>query len=191
MFMQDSVIQDIRTVLNEAITAIQTKNYSYLGELSMRLNHSITIFQNKEIAICPIVIYSLSKVFDKPQALQHNDFNKFRADVIKNLKFAAVSVLNNEKEYFAVLESTENMANDFSNKLKLYSDPLYKYARSVLARRAIEHGLSLNSAADIFDIPAWELSKQMGQSNIPEDYPAAPRFNKERFDLIRRVFNIR
>ena len=83
----------------------------------------------------------------------------------------------------------ESHIQKFSSKIKTYHVPLLTYARSVKAKHVVEHGLSVSQASKLFSVPEWSISKHMGKSGAHEKHYAAPKFNRERIKLARRLFN--
>jgi len=190
--MHDSIIKDIKNVLDTAYLAIKKKDYYTLEGLSNHLNHSITIHQLKEISACATTVYALSKIFDKQAYLTHQDFNAFRNDILTNLKFAAAAIKKGQtSEYLQAIKALNNRLEKFSGKLKIYHQPILNYARARKAKHAIEHGLSISQASKLFEVPEWDMSKHMGKSTAHEKHHALPKLNKQRIDLVKRLFNIR
>jgi len=188
--MHASVIKDVQNVLNTAYAAIKKKNYFALEGLSNRLNHSVAIYQKKDVSICAVAVFALSKIFDKEAYLQHSDFNKFRDEVLTNLMLASKLVSADTSKYLKTIRALETKIQQFSNKLKLYHEPLLSYARAKKASHAMEHGLSISQASKLFNVPEWGISKHMGKSAAHEKHYATSKFNKQRIELVRRLFKV-
>jgi len=184
--MHASIVKDIKDVLNTTYTAINKKNYFALEELSNRLNHSAAIHQSKEISICSVAVFALSKIFDKQDYLQHPDFNEFRNNILKQLTLAIKAVGVNG--YLGSMKVMESQIQKFSAKIKTYHMPLLTYARSVKAKHVVEHGLSVSQASKLFGVPEWDISAHMGKSKAHEKHHASPQSNRERIKLVRRLF---
>jgi len=190
--MHASIIRDIKTVLDAAHSAIKKKNYFALEGLSNRLNHSLTIHQFKEISICAVTIYALSKIFDKKAYLDHLDFSKFRSEILTNLKFASTAIKKEQtNEYLQTIKTLQNQIEKFSNKLNVYQQPILSYARARKAKHAIEHGLSTSQASKLFKVPEWTTSKHIGKSTAHEKHHAQPKLNQQRIALVKKLFKLK
>jgi len=184
--MHPSVTKDIKAVLDTASAAIKKKNYFALEGLSNRLNHSITIYQSQDVSICSVAVYALSKIFDKQAYLAHPDFNKFRESILATLELAR----KQDNQYLKHMQNLLTQIQTFSGKLKLYHTPLLMHARSIKAKHAIEHGLSSDVASKLFNVPEQAVSEHMGRSKAHEKHYATPKFNKQRIELLKRLFKI-
>ena len=187
--MHSSVIKDIKAVLDAAHSAVKRKNYVLLDNLSNRLNHSAAIHQDREISLCAVAVFALSKIFTNEKYLTDPNFPGFRNDVLANLKAARKVIGTDTKRYEGHLRLVENSVKRFDEKLKLYQTPLLTYARAKKASHAIEHGLSVSQASKLFNVPNWELSKHTGKS-VSKHY-ASTKFNKQRIELLKRLFRIK
>jgi len=189
--MHSSVKKDIRSVLDAAYVAIKRKNYVILDGLSNRLNHSITIYQDKTISICAVAVFALGKIFTNPRYFEASGFQDFRSEMLSNLKAASKAIKAGDVgQYTQYLRIIELAIKQIDSKLKLYQTPLLSYAREKKSSHAIEHGLSASKAAELFDTPSWSMSKHIGKSTAHEKHYALPKFNKQRVALVKRLFKI-
>ena len=115
-------------------------------------------------------------------------FNEFKNNILKQLAIAIKAV--GTASYMKAMRLMESQIQKFSAKIKTYHVPLLTYARSVKAKHAVEHRLSVSQASKLFGVPEWGISKHMGKSGAHEKHYAAPKFNRERIKLVRRLFNV-
>lgn len=189
--MHGSVKRDIKRVLNGAYSAVRRKKYYRLDKLSNQLNHSAAIHQSKEISLCSAVVFALSKLFTNRDYFEHSGFSKFREAVLSNLKRAKKALRANKiGQYMQRLRSIENKIEQIDKKVKAYQEPLMQYSRAKKAAHAVEHGLSINQASRLFDVPEWDITRHTGKSTEVGKRAAPAKTNRARIKLVKRLFNV-
>ncbi len=189
--MQDQVKKDINQVLQDAIKSIKSESYTDLHSISDHLVHSMTVYQEQTTLDCSIVIYSLSKIFEKEKYVHHEFMPDFKYRVIDSLKLASQSILKQDMQsYRQAMNQLKNIIKKFDQKMHLFEKPILEFARIQKASKLIEHGLSAGRVAEYVGIPEWELTRYVGHTAAPEISPAEPTSNKSRVELVKRLFKI-
>ena len=190
--MHQQVISDIHRVLKIAYRAVKRRQYHLLEGLSNQINHSVVTEQNKKVSDCAVAIYAMGKFFSKKQYLEHPDFEKFRERVASFLRKAIKFIKRGETDaYYNEILSLLKEIKSFDAKLAIYEEPLLIYARTIKARHAVEHGLSVKQASKLFDIAEWDISHSLGKSAKINISSAPPSLNKKRFEIAKKLFKVK
>ncbi len=190
--MHPQVKKDLRAVLEQAFSAIKNKRYFELRGLSDHVIHSMSIFQERDISDCAISIYALSKIFDKEQFTCHGDCPRFIDQALINLSQAKNMIeKNNMKGYRQAISNLLTQISKFDSKLKLFERPILDYARLQKASKLAEHGLSVSAAAELMNIPKWELSGYLGNTKTSETCCSFPEADAKRVSYVFKLFGVK
>ena len=167
--MKEEVKKDILRVLKESIYEIKENNVKKLKDLSNSLIESSSIYQDENAIISTILIYSLSKIFERSKLTEYKDWNLFKKTVDDSLKKAVYSLENNDLlNYEKSIKEILSMINKLEIKLKDYIRDIFFRAHINKASRLYEHGLSIGRTAELLGITKWDLMEYIGRTGIPD-----------------------
>ncbi len=187
--MKESIRRDILHVLQDSLKAIQEKDALKLREVSDHVIHDCTVSQESEVVSVAVIIYSLSKIFDKWQHRDDKKWKKFKIRVVNDLNKALQFLKEgNVTKYKTILQGFFKAIGDIDNKLGLYISKVISQAKIKKGSRVYEHGLSVSRAAEILDISIWELMSYLGNTKIVDQDPVLTKKVKERLIFTRGLF---
>ena len=189
--MHTQVRTDVKNVLDSAYGAIKNERYSELHGLSDHIIHSISIYQEKEIADCAVAVYALNKIFQKNKYLKHRDLPGFRNRILRDLDSARKGISkNNMRVYTHAIRNMHIQIKTFDKKVGLFEQPLLDYAKVQKASKLVEHGISTSQASEFMKVPEWELNPKVGKTTASELKPATATDNRRRVALVKKLFKV-
>ncbi|MFH1209683.1 MAG: hypothetical protein V1663_02755 [archaeon] len=187
--MDDNLKKDILQVLKESIESIQSNNIINLKDLSNRLIHSSSIMQEEDSIIVTVLIYSLSKAFERPNYAQFKDWNFFVETCTSNLKKAYDSLLNNKLEdYRKNIKDILQVIDKLESKLKIYIGDVFHNAFIAKGSRLYEHGISAGRTAELLGINQFELMDYIGKTGIADIKEGVTLSASKRLNIARSLF---
>ena len=187
--MKESIRKDILHVLKDSLKAIQDNDALKLREVSDHIIHDCTVSQEDEVISVAVIIYSLSKIFDKWKNRSDKKWIKFRNNTIADLE-KAFQALNegNITNYKPIMQGFFKNIGTMDDKLGMYINRVIDQAKIKKGSRVYEHGLSLSRAAKILDVSIWELMNYLGNTKIVDQDPVLTKRVKDRLIFTRGLF---
>ena len=168
-FMQKDVKDKIIEILKESLNAIAFNKPEKLRELSDKIIHSASIYQDDNVVSVSVLIYALSKIYERKNYRNCRDWEKFNQLVVVNLKKAAETLeKDNDSDYYKAIKGIFESINSLDRKLKLYIEQVFEKAKVHRASRLHEHGISIGRTADILGISKWEIMDYIGSTGISD-----------------------
>ncbi len=185
--MERHVSKDIEHLLDGAYGAIKGKRFNYLHGLSNHVIHSLTIYRQKEILNVAIIVYSLSKIFEKERYTKQKNILQFTKKTIELLDKARTNLKKQNIAYFKdAINSLIKLIRSFTKKAEIYTHDLLDIAKIDKASHLYRHGMSLGEAAETTGTSKWELMPEIAQTKIHEQID---KINiKDRLNLIKELF---
>ena len=188
--MRAELKQDINSILKEAITAIKQNDTQKLKEISDHTLHDASIYQDKYSTSIAVIVYSLSKVFDRNKYREYEGWKDFYMICIRHLERAKEDLAmdqfakyNNEiKQLYKTISKIEKELGTFINEV-------LKHAQIKKASKIYEHGISIGRTAELLGVSSWELMDYIGQTKIPEMGPTDTKNVKERLEFTKKLFS--
>lgn len=182
-------IGNVLRILKEAKKFIEDDNANGLKNLSNQTIHAATISQDADNIILAVLIYSLGKVMERDHYRNMKGWDKFYADVVKNLGEAANNLGKDD------IDSTRNNFGAIRHSLNEIEGDLGRYIKDVFRKAEInkafklyEHGLSSGATAELLGVSLWDLASYIGQSHIGDAKIAISMPVKERVKIVEGVF---
>jgi len=161
--------ENLIDILTKAKRAIQEQNIVLLKEMSNRTIHSASIYQDTYSITLAILMYSLSKIFEREQYKELPGWKNFSKDIISCLDSVAKDLRKNDIEKFKKdLLSIRVMINKFAGPLKTKVEEVFRKASVNKASRIYEHGISLEQTANLLGISVFELVEYAGKTGISD-----------------------
>lgn len=179
---QQEIIKDILDVIQKAVTLVDEKNYNELKELSNHTIHNASIYQDHDSITTAILIYSLSKIFEK------NPFY-IKEKAVSSLNKMAHCLRHSEIEnYRAEQKQLIEYIKNTDKGISKYIVEVIEKAGLKKGMKVYDHGLSLSKAADLFGVSIWEMADYVGKTTISEK-----EYNRTdiiaRLNFTRSIFN--
>lgn len=178
--------EEILLVLSQTLQAIESDDVRKIRDASNRIIDSASIFQDEDTITTTVVIYSLSKIFERSDYRKFKDWNFFYQNTVNNLKDAYLQLKNNHfPEYRKSIQKLIKGINKLSTKLKTYIKEVMAKANISKGSRLHEHGISLGRTAELTGVTKWDLMDYVGKTGISDvkeniDIPVSKRLKKAR-----------
>lgn len=162
-------VDNVLRILRETQKLVRDDRPDELKGLSNQTIHTAAISQDPDNIVLAVLVYSLSKVFERGNYRGMEGWNKFYSSLIKNLEEAIKSLANNDVEKCRdFLGKIRDSINRIEGSLSIYIQDVFKKAQINKAFKLYEHGLSSEQTAKLLGVSLWDLASYIGQSTIHE-----------------------
>lgn len=187
--MKEQVKADILSVLKESLKAIKTDNAVKLKNLSDRLIHNASLLQDEYSISTAVIIYSLSKIFERARYRDYKEWGVFYNEIVNNLESAIKNLeKDNITEYEHHIHNILQNVDRLGKKFRKYIIEVINKAKVSKGSRIHEHGLSVGKTAELLGVTTWELMDYIGDTGIADVKYNLTKTAKDRLKLARRVF---
>jgi hypothetical protein len=187
--LDEDIRLQIQKILSGTIEGIIENNPSELVSLSNITIHNASIHQDQDSITIAVLVYSLSKIYQRQDYARKKGWNNFNSSVLKGLNLALDAIHNNDfKEYEKILTVFFNLINKLDKGLKKYIQSVFDSAKITKASRLYEHGISLGRTADLLGITQYELMNYTGNTFIADMNESKTKDIGERIKYARRLF---
>ena len=187
--MNEKVISEILRILKESYIAIKADNVKRLKDLSNNILHSASIYQDDDAITILVLIYSLSKIFERTNYRSYKDWTLFYETCSQNLRIAEFQLKNNNIEnYEKAIKTIFDVIDRLESNLKRYAKEILHKAQIVKGSRLYEHGISIGKTAELLGIDIWELMEYSGGTGIAEVEESYTMPVEKRLRLVRGIF---
>jgi hypothetical protein len=182
--------EDILRILKDSQKAVLDDDIKTLRDLSNSLIESASANQDEDAITITVVIYSISKIFERTNYRKYKDWTLFRDTIIKSLKDAYLQLYNNHEEaYRKNIKEITSVIEKLSTNLKGYVQEVIQKAHITKGSRIYEHGISMGRVSQILGISKWELMDYVGRTGIPDVKENIDKPVKKRLQDAREVFS--
>jgi predicted HTH domain antitoxin len=178
-------------VLGSAVASIKNQNFIHLKNLSNETIHDATIHQDEYSTTLAILIYSLSKIYEREERYSEmKGWKIMTADSIAVLEKAKQKLLEGDEDSFNSLikDFIGNRLNKLDQELKLHIQDVIEKARINKASRLYEHGISLGRTAELLGISKFDLMEYVGKTYIADAKESITMKASDRLDFARSLF---
>lgn len=176
-------------VLEKAKRAIREKNVLKIKDLSNRVIHSASIYQDPDNISVAIVLYSLSKLIERRDYHSMKDWPFFEKVYVSSLDKAIIALKRKDIEVFREqISNIRASITQLTGSLKNSIEEVFRKASINKASRLYEHGLSLEITAKILGVTIWELNQYVGQTGIADVNLAYTKELNERIRIAEEMF---
>lgn len=181
---------NILRILEETREAIELQNYDKIKLLSDQTINTASLTQDPDNIAVAVVVYSLSKILDKPKYRELPGWIKFYKTVISSLDHSIDDVKKEDfKDFRKDFETIREIIGKLSGKLKEYIQEVFRKAEINKASRIYEHGISMEQTARLLGITMFELAEYAGTKSEIPDAPESKTLDvKSRIKLAMKMF---
>lgn len=188
--MEEVVKKDILNTIKQVVPVLKKINSYELNKLSNTTLHNAGVFQDQDSIALGVLIYSLSKIFDRPRLQDNPVLLKLRNKILINFKEAQRELQNNQmKGYNRYIKKIFQDIGSFEKKFGMYITEALKQAQIKKGGRVYEHGFSAGKAAALMGVSKWDLMSYLGATKLHENVKIVVS-TEERVALARRLFRI-
>ena len=156
--MEEEVKKDILDVLRKSLEAIKKEEFNNLRELSNHTIHDASIYQDDYSTTVAIIIYSLSKIFERADYKKYKSWDIFYKNILDFLSKSLVALEDNDLEnYEAIVHDMFNSIYELEPKLRDYIIDVFQGAKIHKASRLHEHGISVGRVAEVLGLSEFEI----------------------------------
>ncbi|HLC78096.1 MAG TPA: hypothetical protein VJH92_03155 [Candidatus Nanoarchaeia archaeon] len=159
--------ENILKILEGTLDAIKKNDSFRLKDLSNQTIHTASITQDPENIALAVIIYSISKIIERPMYREKEGWTKFYQGVIKEVTHSINAIKEKDEKHLKIhIEGLRDRIERVSGRLKKYIEEVFIKARINKASRIYEHGISMGKTADLLGITLWDLAGYAGQTGI-------------------------
>jgi hypothetical protein len=155
-------------ILGQAQQALKQQNALALKEISNQTVHCSSCFQDPGTTTMAVVIYTLSKLIERPDTLKIKRWPEATKKIQSYFTLAQQAVRTKKDSQFeAYMQRIRTTLTSLSVNLKPYMQDLLQKASVNKAGKIYEHGISMGKTAQLLGISQWELSDYVSQKDDP------------------------
>ena len=161
--------ENILMILRETKKAIADDNPALIKDLSNQTINTASLTQDPDNILVAVIIYSLSKIFERHNYRELSGWNNFYKAVLSSLDHSIKDIETGDEEDFRRdFEAIRKAVNKLSGKLRKYIEEVFRKAQINKASRIYEHGISMEQTANLLGITMFELADYAGKTGIPD-----------------------
>lgn len=180
--------ENILRILQETLIAVKEIDTIKLKDLSNQTIHTTSMSQDPENIAIAVIVYSLSKILERPHYKEQKGWDNFYNSLIMKIGNSIDALKKNDDKHLSKhLEDIRKRINGLSGSLKKYIQDVFYKARINKASKIYEHGISMEQTARLLGISMWELASYSGQKQ--EDIGLGTTIStKQRIKLAMDIF---
>ncbi len=160
--------ENILRIFKEAKKAMASQDTSLLRTLSDETINTAARTQDPDNIATAVMIYSLSKLVDRPHYQKLSGWKKFYDLTLQALDRAIASIQAEDDMAFKKhIESIRFALRKISGDLRKNIESVFRKAQINKASRIYEHGISLEKTASLLGVTMWELANYAGDRTTP------------------------
>ena len=188
--MKDIVREDILAILDKAISSVKTSDSLKLREISSNTTHDASLYQDKYSISIAVIMYALSKIFQKHKSTSFKGWENFYKNCLKNLEEAKSALLKRRTDvYDKELKNLYGCISGLDHKLGKYITEVINQAQIKKSGKVYEHGISTGRAAELLGVSKWELMNYLGHTKVSNHIHSTAKSVKERLEFTKKLFN--
>jgi len=181
--------ENILRILEETIKALKQEDSNQLNSLSNQTVHTASISQDPDNVAVAVIIYSLSKIIERPAYRAQKGWDKIYRNIILGIENTIWALKNKDDEHLRDhLESLRKRLEGFSGGLKKYIQDVFRKASINKASKIYEHGISMEKTSKLLGVSIWELASYAGQSQMNDHDLIRTMNTKQRIKLAMEFF---
>ncbi len=187
--MEERVRSNLLGILKEVKQSIKVLDIINLRELSNHTLHDASILQEENSIQAAVIVYSLSKIFERENYQNYKSWKHFYKNLMLYLENAIKSLeRNDEINYKRYTKSLIYFIDKLEYKLRHYIVEVMEKARIHKASRIHEHGISVGRTSELLGISQYELMEYLGKTGISDINLSISMDIKKRIEFTRSLF---
>ena len=182
-------VENILDILKNTMSALNSKDYIKLKELSDRTIHTASVTQDPDNIAIAVIVYSLSKIIER-RYNENPKGERFIRLILEAIDKSIKSV--QEGDYSKLrfnLELIRISIDKLSPEFKRNIQDVFRKASINKASKIYEHGISMEKTANLLGITLYELAGYSGQKTTTTDIPETKTISaKDRIKLVMEMF---
>jgi len=167
--MDNVTKKNIIDVLKEVYDSAKSKDIKRLKELSNFTVHSASVSQDEDSLSIAILIYSLFKIYGRPDYEKTKSWYFFNKNTLLSLKTARDKLINDDIEgYSNIIKDYFDSIEQLDKQLRRYIQEIIEQAKIKKGTRVYEHGISMGRTAELLGISKFELMDYIGKTGIAD-----------------------
>lgn len=181
--------ENVLYILENTRKAIEEKNIFVMKEMSNRTVHSASVYQDPESIAVAVIVYALSKIYERSKYLQYKEWLFFEKNIKENLEKAIADLRQDRREEFKNdLQEIRNSIKMLSGHFRFYVEDVFRKAMINKASRIYEHGISMHQTAELLGISVFELNEYVGKTGIADVNLGITMDIKKRIEKAMKLF---
>lgn len=166
--MIEQIKRDILFVLDELLDILKVKEDKYvyqIKELSNRIIHNASVFQDEDSVSIAVLIYALSKIIERNDAqLNYARLSSMISSCVASLKNG------NDERFRRSVKDIFNFIRTVDQRLRLYIYEVINQSQIKKGCKLCEHGVSVARASQVMGISRWELMHYLGKTTLVDQF---------------------
>lgn len=187
--MDEDIKKEIIDILRSSLEALKKDDIKTLRDLSNKIINSSSITQDEDVITIAVMMYSLSKIFERTDYRKYPGWNLFHETTINSLRGSLFALENKDVINFEKnLKNILDIIDKLDNKLRNYIKDVIHSSQIARGSRLHEHGISLGRTAELLGIDKWELTEYTSKTGIAEIKEGLTLKVDKRLRIARRLF---
>ncbi len=189
--MNEKLRKDILTVLRKTQPALRNNNANKIKTLSNMTIHNAGVFQDQDSISISVIIYTISKISNRPRLQNHPDYSKFKEVIIQELSNTQSILQRSDiKNYRRSVKRLFQIVARFEKKFGMYMREAIEQSKIKRGGRIYEHGISVGQASELLGISRWELMSYLGETKLSDVRHKTGISVSDRIENMRRIFSL-
>ncbi len=189
--MNEAEQLDLIRVLKKTFYATKKQDIKALRSLSDHIIDDASVFQDNYSISLAIILYTLSKIFEKEKYQLYPEWNSFYNKIISNIKKLIFYLEKSDFDnYSASLKELLSSIKKLDKKASLYIEEVVKSSKIKKGSNLYSYGLSLGRTAELLGISKWELMNYIGNIELKTQGLKTVSV-KQRYNMAEKIFNLR
>jgi hypothetical protein len=181
--------ENLLEILKQTKTAINQGDTLRLKELSNRTIHSASIHQDTDSITIAVIIYSISKILERPNFREYPGWEKFFKALRKSIEKSIKHIKEKrENEFRKEMKKIRRNITKIGGNFKKHIQDVFNKASINKASRIYEHGISMQQTSKLLGINLWELAQYAGQTGISDTNLSITLPVKKRIKTAMEIF---
>jgi hypothetical protein len=181
---------NVLRIFQETKAAIAHGDSSEIKNLSNQTNNTVALTNDPDNIAAAVVVYSLSKIMDRTDYNSHPGWKKFYETYLSTIDRIIDAVKNSDdKSYRENIKIIRRAIEKLSGTLKQSIQEVFRKASINKASKLYEHGISMETTANLLGITIFELADYAGQKEYTTNIPQTRTMDvKSRIKLALEMF---
>jgi len=179
----------ILKILEGVRSALESKNYVKIKNLSNKVVHHSSVHQDPDIISVAVIIYSLSKLIERESYKEEKNWIPFYKNYLKNISDMIKALKGKDISKFRdEVDANRKLIQNLSGDLKVYISDVFRRAKVNKASKIYEHGISMEKTAKILGISLWELAEYAGRTRVGDADLSVTLPIRQRIKYVEEMF---